>query len=290
MRRRSSPLSTEKTSTIRKAPKKKKTTLTKTKSSSSSSILATSTPTKREQKHNLTVHEDLSDPIIERECQRLRKELERVRDEHQRQEEEIIALRALAKSLTLEVEQIQRFSTASSKDFSDDSRKRHEYFKMEYQLEQYEEHNKELKNCLVQAREQIKQLQDKIDSTLPHYQTMAVKAQSVLQNVQSQLKEEQLHSDKLREELAYYKARCHVKIDVAPKENVPVSTKKLRCERERFLAEKLTNQQPEDDALTGFDKEKDNFSIRVPHDLFQREFEALDQELLALHLSLDTPI
>ncbi|KAF1776708.1 hypothetical protein GQ600_16395 [Phytophthora cactorum] len=40
------------------------------------------------------------------ECQRLREQLERVLVDHQRQEEEIVALRALAKSLTEEVEAI----------------------------------------------------------------------------------------------------------------------------------------------------------------------------------------
>eukprot|EP00644_Phytophthora_capsici_P001518 jgi/Phyca11/15004/fgenesh1_pg.PHYCAscaffold_10_\ len=41
------------------------------------------------------------------ECQRLREQLERVMIDHQRQEEEIVALRALAKSLKQEVETIQ---------------------------------------------------------------------------------------------------------------------------------------------------------------------------------------
>ncbi|GMF52305.1 unnamed protein product [Phytophthora fragariaefolia] len=150
------------------------------------------------------------------ECQRLRGQLERVLLDHQRQEEEIVALRALAKSLKEEVEtiqerqQLQRSACSSSNYIAVGNVQQlgsHQFFKMDVQVEKLEGENSELRRQLEDSQEGLQRARDCIAEKLPVYKLAAVKANAELRCVKSQLQQERAHSDHLQNELVKCKAR-----------------------------------------------------------------------------------
>ncbi|KAE9333031.1 hypothetical protein PR003_g14225 [Phytophthora rubi] len=148
------------------------------------------------------------------ECQRLRQQLERVLVDHQRQEEEIVALRALAKSLKQEVEAIQerqqlQRSTCSDKTVAKGWQRggSHEFFKLDVQVEKLEEENAELRRQLEDSQEELQRARAYIADKLPVYKLAAVKANAEIRCVKSQLQQEREHSDRLQKQLVKCKAR-----------------------------------------------------------------------------------
>ncbi|GMF27418.1 unnamed protein product [Phytophthora lilii] len=147
------------------------------------------------------------------ECQRLREHLERVLVDHQRQEEEFVALRALAKSLKDEVEMIQeqrqysRLTCNSSEGGRGTRPESHEFFKLDVQNEKLEGENVELRRQLKEAQEELKRVRASIAERLPVYKLAAVKANAELRCVKSQLQQERVHSDRLQKQLVRCKSR-----------------------------------------------------------------------------------
>ncbi|RLN72942.1 hypothetical protein BBJ28_00011689 [Nothophytophthora sp. Chile5] len=148
------------------------------------------------------------------ECQRLREQLERVLADHQRQEEEIVALRALARSLKEEVETIherQHRQGFANSDFATIrggvGSRSHEFFKLDVQVEQLQGENAELRNRVLISQQESKRARDCIAQQVPAYKLAAVKAHAELRCVNSQLQQERAHSDRLREQLVRCKAR-----------------------------------------------------------------------------------
>lgn len=149
------------------------------------------------------------------ECQRLRQQLERVLVDHQRQEEEIVALRALAKSLKEEVEaiqerqQLQKSTCSSDKTVAKGWQRigSHEFFKLDVQIEKLEGENAELRRQLEDSQEELQRARAYIADKLPVYKLAAVKANAEIRCVKSQLQQEREHSDRLQEQLVKCKAR-----------------------------------------------------------------------------------
>ncbi|KAG6595723.1 uncharacterized protein IUM83_19415 [Phytophthora cinnamomi] len=150
------------------------------------------------------------------ECQRLRGQLERVLIDHQRQEEEIVALRALAKSLKDEVEEIQeRQQLQSAGPCSSDLEMArgpqrigsHELFNFDVQVEKLEGENAELRRQLEDSQEELQRARAYIAEKLPVYKLAAVKANAELRCVNSQLQQEREQSDRLQRQLVKCKAR-----------------------------------------------------------------------------------
>lgn len=152
------------------------------------------------------------------ECVRLREQLEHVLQDHQRQSEEIVALRALAKTLKSEVESIhasqQRQPNEPAELFG--QRGSHEFFKLDLEIEGLRIENKELTKQLQTVYRESQGLRAMLAHQLPRYKLHAVQARAQLESVVSQLREEQAHSDKLRAQLIRFKARSTQKIHVAP--------------------------------------------------------------------------
>ncbi|RLN93929.1 hypothetical protein BBJ28_00005363 [Nothophytophthora sp. Chile5] len=155
---------------------------------------------------------DTVDPAAE--CQRLREQLERVLADHQRQEEEIVALRALARSLKEEVETIHERQHRQGFANSDYATIRggvgsrsHEFFKLDVQVEQLQGENAELRDRVSISQQEAKRARDCIAQQVPAFKLAAVKAHAELRCVSSQLQQERAHSDRLREQLARCKAR-----------------------------------------------------------------------------------
>ncbi|KAE8912992.1 hypothetical protein PF005_g18475 [Phytophthora fragariae] len=146
------------------------------------------------------------------ECQRLRQQLERVLVDHQRQEEEIVALRALAKSLKEEVEAIQerqQLQDSSDKVKGWQRGGSHEFFKLDVQIEKLEGVNAELCRQLEDSQEELQRARAYIADKLPVYKLAAVKANAEIRCVKSQLQHEREHSDRLQEQLV----KCKTKQD-----------------------------------------------------------------------------
>ncbi|KAF4029308.1 hypothetical protein GN244_ATG18979 [Phytophthora infestans] len=145
------------------------------------------------------------------ECQRLREQLESVLVDHQRQEEEIVALRALAKSLTQEVEVIHERQLRQSTCISDrvvHREDQHENsFKLNVQVEELQGQNEELRRQLEYSQKELKSARDRIAEKLPVYKLAAIKANAELRCVKSQLQQERDHSDLLQKQLVRCKAR-----------------------------------------------------------------------------------
>lgn len=152
----------------------------------------------------------------EQESSRLRGQLLHVLVDHQRQEEEIVALRALARSLKEEVEQIQKQNpqTAVKRESAQSRSGSHEYFKLDLQLEQLRTENSRLHDELCDSKHELGRLRAFVDEELPQHKIAAVQARAELECVSSQLQDEQAHSDHLRAQVAYYKARTNDPIRV----------------------------------------------------------------------------
>ncbi|KAG7384392.1 hypothetical protein PHYPSEUDO_002653 [Phytophthora pseudosyringae] len=183
------------------------------------------------------------------ECQRLREQLERVLVDHQRQEEEIVALRALAKSLKVEVETIHerqqlRWSTCNSDKTVQRGRRTigsHEFFKLDVQVEELYGENAELRRQLENYQEDLKAARTCIAQKLPVYKLAAVKANAELRCVKSQLQQERDHSDLLQKQLVRRKAR---------QDDVPV-----RVSLERGNNQKEHDDDPQESAVVRRERE-----------------------------------
>ncbi|KAL8002560.1 hypothetical protein Plhal703r1_c15g0073761 [Plasmopara halstedii] len=155
-------------------------------------------------------NDDTFDYIAE--CERLRNQLERVLLNYQRQEEEVEALRTLAKSLKKEVKDIydqqQLQSLANS---SERGKARHaessNLFTLDVQIEELREENLELRHLLKKCQEQLKSARICIAQKLPAHKLAAIKANAELQCVKSQLQQERAHSDLLERQLVHFKSR-----------------------------------------------------------------------------------
>ncbi|KAF1323140.1 Beta-catenin-like protein, partial [Globisporangium splendens] len=118
---------------------------------------------------------------------RLREQLLHVLVDRQRQEEEIVALRALARSLKEEVEQ----------------------------LEQLRAENARLHGELGDANRELERLRNAVNHKIPRHKVVAVQARAELECVKSQLEDEQVHCDQLRVQVAYFTARSDTPIRVS---------------------------------------------------------------------------
>lgn len=152
----------------------------------------------------------------ENESSRLREQLLHVLVDHQRQEEEIVALRALARSLKDEVEQIHRQSRVSlaappaaggSDPIGSEKRRPHEFFKLDLQLEQLRAENARLRDELCDANDELERLRAHVQQEVPQLKIAAVKAHAELECVTSQLRDEQAHCDRLESQIARLQAR-----------------------------------------------------------------------------------
>lgn len=166
--------------------------------------------------------EQRDDPVdYAAECVRLREQLELVLLDHQRQSEEIVALRALAKALKNEVEAIhgarqQLHPPNEPTELHGQRGSSHEFFKLDLQIEGLRIENETLTQQLQRISRESQDLRAMLAHQLPRYKLHAVQARAELQSVMSQLREEQAHSDKLRAQLVRLKARSVQRIHVAP--------------------------------------------------------------------------
>ncbi|KAL3672746.1 hypothetical protein V7S43_002038 [Phytophthora oleae] len=248
------------------------------------------------------------------ECQRLREQLERVLMDHQRQEEEIVALRALAISLKQEVEtiqerqQLQSSSCSSEKAPHKESRASrpisHEFFKMDVQIEELHGENVELRRQLEDSQDELKIAHACIAHKLPVYKLAAVKANAELRCVKSQLQQERDHSDLLQKQLVRCKARQdNIPVRVSLKkgnndeehDENPQETETFRRERERFLRQ-CTRQQSRSSLAPEQEQNetKENIESNASFDAtFPVEYDTLkadnliDVDLLGLGFYLD---
>lgn len=155
------------------------------------------------------------DDAPESESSRLREQLLHVLVDHQRQEEEIVALRALARSLKEEVEFIHKqqqsryFShNAKHSAYGDQHEKRpHEFFKLDLQLKQLRSENSQLRDELSDANDALDGMRVFVERELPQFKIAAVQANAELKCVKSQLDDERAHCDRLEAQVAHYKAR-----------------------------------------------------------------------------------
>lgn len=156
---------------------------------------------------------DADSPMVS-ECNRLSIELERVLIDHQRQSDEIVALRALARSLKEEIEEIDQNRTNDnehryrrSKSFHQQTEPRaHEFFELDAQMDALRAENERLQNLLEETMQERDQLQIVVETDLPRYEILSVQATASLQSVTSQLHDEQKENDRLRAELSHYQA------------------------------------------------------------------------------------
>lgn len=166
------------------------------------------------------------DEAPESESSRLREQLLHVLVDHQRQEEEIIALRALARSLKEEVElihkqqQTQTHSRAIShtkpaNTYGDDKKRPHEFFKLDLQLEQLRSENSQIRHELHDANEELESLRVFVNYELPQFKIAVVQAKAELECVKSQLHDERAHCDRLEAQVAHYRARSSASVSSA---------------------------------------------------------------------------
>lgn len=175
------------------------------------------------------------DEAPESESSRLREQLLHVLVDHQRQEEEIIALRALARSLKEEVELIHKQQTHSraishtkpANTYGHDKKRPHEFFKLDLQLEQLRSENSQLRHELRDANEELESLRVFVNCELPQFKIAAVQAKAELECVKSQLHDERAHCDRLEAQVAHHRARSSSSISSAS------SSLRKHSERER---------------------------------------------------------
>jgi hypothetical protein len=153
------------------------------------------------------------------ECEQLRGELVRVMADHQRQADEIVALRALARSLKEEVESMQEAAvdnealargTAWKRQHSTaatSSPSNREFFQLDAQVDSLREENAALRARIETVEREKRELESALDSEIPRCELLAVQAQAKLESTTSQLHDEQRENDRLRSEVARYKAR-----------------------------------------------------------------------------------
>lgn len=258
------------------------------------------------------------------ECQRLREQLERVLVDRQRQEDEIMALRALAKSLKEEVEEIQRQNSRHTVNSNASaSRLRtlsapphkgrpHEFFKLDVQVEELRIENASLREQLAVAKERFAQSKAFVDHQLPVYQLAAVKANAELQSVTSQLLEEQAQCDQLRRQVSRFKAQSDAPARVKRTEYINTASKRgerrdgenqLQREREELLRECLSEKaesESQDEERLGQDRHdktmkaessttpmtSETLGASEPDKLLGGDLTALESMLRELHMSL----
>lgn len=149
------------------------------------------------------------------ECRRLRKELENVLIDYQTQQEEVVALRKLAKSLKKEVEKLNEQQQRETIPSSTSKRtprppqhvKSHTLLTLRVQMAGLQEENAELRRLLEQCHDKLKVARICISQKVPAYKLAAVKAKAELQCVTSQLQQERAHSDLLERQAVRWKAR-----------------------------------------------------------------------------------
>lgn len=129
------------------------------------------------------------------ECSNLREQLLHALVHRQRQDDELVALRALAKSLKDQVDAIHTQQ-------SHHSAQSHEFFARDLELEQLRMENKQLQTQLGDATREIKTLRAVVERELPQLRLAAVRARAELACVASQLRDEQTHCDCLEAQLA----------------------------------------------------------------------------------------
>lgn len=194
------------------------------------------------------------------ECRRLREQLERALVDRERQEDEVVALRALAKSLKEEVEAIQRHSigtqsagphvrdgTAPSTSSNGLGRSQpHEFFKLDIQVEELRAENAALREQLDSTTQKYTRIRTFVDRELRVHQLAAVKAAAELQSATSQLMEEQAQCDRLRAQVARYKARGDEPVRfsglLGASEVVNDSKRQLARAREELLLQCLSDE------------------------------------------------
>lgn len=190
------------------------------------------------------------------ECARLREQLERVLVDRARQEEEVVALRALAKSLKEEVEAIQRHSRThqtSELPLRDATKPStcptvflgppREFFKLDEQLEELRAENTALRERLEATARKHSRLRAFVDRELREQRLAAVKATAELQSAASQLVEEQAECDRLRAQVARFQARGDDPVRVSGLAGTPDrGRKQLMRAREELLLQCLAEE------------------------------------------------
>ncbi|KAG1706929.1 hypothetical protein DVH05_027779 [Phytophthora capsici] len=172
--------------------------------------------------------------------------------DHQRQEEEIVALRALSKSLKQEVETIQEKQQLQIPPSTGEKTPPcSDFFKMDVQIEELQGENVELRRQLENSQDELKVAQACIAHKLPVYKLAAVKANAELRCVKSQLQQERDHSDLLQIQIVQCKARQDnfpVRVSVKrgyndDEDEDRQESESIRRERERFLRQSTRQQQ-----------------------------------------------
>ncbi|DAZ99856.1 TPA: hypothetical protein N0F65_008599 [Lagenidium giganteum] len=208
----------------------------------------------------------------ENECEQLRRQLESVLLDHQRQEEEIVALRAVAKALQSEVAEIQKHRPPPL----ETRRTKHEFFLLDEHVEKLEAENAHLTAQLAHSKEQHDELQQFVQRELRRFELLAVKARAELASVAGQLEDEQAHADALRGQVAYYKARCCVPVrdlessDSSQGRIAGTNTPTMSSIRESFLQDCALRRA----LLSSDDDEKENWSTDAQGD---RSIDAMEE-------------
>ncbi|KAJ0407234.1 hypothetical protein P43SY_008009 [Pythium insidiosum] len=248
-----------------------------------------------------------SDPRLE--CARLRLELERVMADHGQQKDEVVALRALARSLREQVETMQardkrhptvvrRLPAAESLELSTDGDafvawappspspspssgsfsaacrppRGHEFFQLDLELDDLRVENESLRRQLRDVRRDRDRLRDEIARQVPRYEMEIVRVTAALESVASQLRDERAQNDAMREELAHYQAQSRMPV---------------RC------AESLETTEPSDARAPRWRQRPDAKAMTASHSSstissqLHDDLDALGRELRLLHLSLD---
>lgn len=161
-------------------------------------------------------------------------------EDRARQEDEIVALRALARSLKEEVEAIKRPSALTLR-----ATRPHEFFKLDLHLEELQAKNVSLEENLETMTRKYARVRAVVQNQLPAYRLAVVKAEAELKSALSQLEEEQDQCDKYRKDIARYKARssepiCLGSADATTDEALEV--RKLNRAREELLRECLSDE------------------------------------------------
>ncbi|KAJ0411363.1 hypothetical protein ATCC90586_004349 [Pythium insidiosum] len=250
-----------------------------------------------------------SDPRLE--CARLRLELERVMADHGQQKDEVVALRALARSLREQVETMQardkrhptvvrRLPAAESLELSTDGDafvawappspspspspssgasaaawrppRGHEFFQLDLELDDLRVENESLRRQLRDVRRDRDRLRDEIARQVPRYEMEIVRVTAALESVASQLRDERAQNDAMRQELAHYQAQSRMPVRCAESlETTEPSNVPAPRWRQRLDAKAMTASHS-----------SSTISSQLHDDL-----DALGRELRLLHLSLD---
>ncbi|TMW66777.1 hypothetical protein Poli38472_014089 [Pythium oligandrum] len=216
------------------------------------------------------------------ECERLRGELERVLLDHQRQSDEIVALRALARSLKEEVEAMHS-TRPSAFDKAPVRDGRHEFFRLDVELDALRSENARLEKRAEEVEQELDALRDFVAHELPRHEILAVQARAALESTRTQLRAEQAQNDQLRVQLARFQARSSVRVRVTKPETAAEGDEE---DTHRYPDSRSYGKRDDDtSSVVSIAFSTTSAVSSQLHD----DLQALDVELRRLHESLDRP-